>query len=140
MDVTKQIICQYHDLFQMFPQTGIKLVSVVLHSHLAGKKLRLRHIRNGQELPRVAEDDHYDFNYQQARVLSQEVSVLPGDELVTECVYQTPNRTEPTFVSTNCLHFTRVKNVNVISDLPSNTCKIIFSLIICNKFIIYHIY
>ena len=83
----------------MFPETGIKLVSVVLHSHLAGKKLRLRHIRNGQELPRVAEDDHYDFNYQQARVLPQEVSVLPGDELVTECVYQTPNRTEPTFVS-----------------------------------------
>ncbi|KAJ9595787.1 hypothetical protein L9F63_013031, partial [Diploptera punctata] len=82
---------------RMFPQTGIKLVSVVLHSHLAGKKLRLRHIRNGKELPRVAEDDHYDFNYQQARVLPQEVSVLPGDELVTECVYQTHNRTEPTF-------------------------------------------
>jgi hypothetical protein len=84
----------------MLPQTGIKLVSVVLHSHLAGKKLRLRHIRQGRELPRVAEDDNYDFNYQQARVLLQEVSVLPGDELVTECVYQTPNRTEPTFVST----------------------------------------
>lgn len=83
----------------MFPQTGIKLVSVVLHSHLAGKKLRLRHIREGRELPPVAEDGNYDFNYQQARVLPREVSVLPGDELVTECVYQTPNRTEPTFVS-----------------------------------------
>ncbi|PSN48351.1 MOXD1 1 protein [Blattella germanica] len=66
-------------------------------SECTNRKLRLRHIRNGQELPRVAEDDHYDFNYQQARVLPQEVSVLPGDELVTECVYQTPNRTEPTF-------------------------------------------
>jgi len=84
----------------MFPQTGIRLVSVVLHSHLAGKKLRLRHIREGRELPPVAEDSNYDFKYQQARVLPQEVSVLPGDELVTECVYQTPNRTEPTFVST----------------------------------------
>lgn len=83
----------------MFPQTGIKLVSVVLHSHLAGKKLRLRHIREGRELPRIAEDDNYDFNYQQARVLPEEVAVFPGDELVTECVYQTPNRTEPTFVS-----------------------------------------
>ena len=83
----------------MFPQTGIKLLSVVLHSHLAGKKLRLRHIRKGRELPPVVEDANYDFKYQQARVLRQEVSVLPGDELVTECVYQTPNRTEPTFVS-----------------------------------------
>jgi hypothetical protein len=90
----------------MFPHTGIKLVSVVLHSHLAGKKLRLRHIREGRELPRVAEDDNYDFNYQQARVLPKEVAVLPGDELVTECVYQTPNRTEPTFVSSVAFMFT----------------------------------
>jgi hypothetical protein len=83
----------------MLPQTGIKLVSVVLHSHQAGKKLRLRHIRDGRELPRVAEDDNYDFNYQQSRMFPKEVAVLPGDELVTECVYQTSNRTEPTFVS-----------------------------------------
>ncbi|KDR14580.1 MOXD1-like protein 1 [Zootermopsis nevadensis] len=89
--------CSSHCTHRMFPQTGIKLVSVVLHSHLAGKKLRLRHIREGRELPRIAEDDNYDFNYQQARVLPEEVAVFPGDELVTECVYQTPNRTEPTF-------------------------------------------
>jgi hypothetical protein len=100
----------------MIPQTGIKLVSVVLHTHLAGKKLRLRHIREGRELPRVAEDDNYDFNYQQARVLPKEVAVFPGDELVTECVYQTPNRTEPTFVSSAAFMFTclstRMKTYN----------------------------
>jgi hypothetical protein len=91
---------------QMLPQTGIKVVSVVLHSHLAGKKIRLRHIREGRELPPVAEDNSYDFSYQQSRILSQEVAVLPGDELVTECVYQTPNRTEPTFVSIAAIMFT----------------------------------
>jgi hypothetical protein len=85
---------------QMLPQTGIKLVSVVLHSHLAGKKIRLRHIREGRELPRIVEDNSYDFSYQQSRILSHEVVILPGDELVTECVYQTANRTELTFVST----------------------------------------
>ncbi|XP_068081062.1 MOXD1 homolog 1 [Anabrus simplex] len=89
--------CSSQCTSRTLPPDGIKLVSVLLHSHLAGKKLRLRHIRNGQELQRVAEDNHYDFNYQQTRVLGNEVSVLPGDELVTECVYQTPNRTEPTF-------------------------------------------
>lgn len=86
-------------LVQMFPDQGIKVISVVLHSHVAGKRLRLRHIRQGHELARIAEDDHYDFNYQQTRVLPQEVLIKPGDELITECVYQTPNRTEPTFVS-----------------------------------------
>jgi hypothetical protein len=95
------ILCTRHlCLTQMLPQTGIKLVSVVLHSHLAGKKIRLHHIREGHELPHIAEDNSYDFNYQQSRILPHEVAVLPGDELVTECVYQTPKRTEPTFVST----------------------------------------
>jgi hypothetical protein len=45
------------------------------------------------------EDNSYDFSYQQSRILPHEVAVLPGDELVTDCVYQTPTRTEPTFVS-----------------------------------------
>ncbi|XP_023716021.1 MOXD1 homolog 1 isoform X2 [Cryptotermes secundus] len=89
--------CSSHCTHKTLPQTGIKLVSVVLHSHLAGKKIRVRHIREGRELPRIAEDNSYDFSYQQSRILPHEVAVLPGDELVTECVYQTPNRTEPTF-------------------------------------------
>ncbi|CAG2069210.1 unnamed protein product, partial [Timema podura] len=83
---------------RMFPQTGIKVVSVLLHSHLAGRKMKLRHIRDKQELSLIAQDDNYDFNYQQSRTLQTEVLVLPGDELITECVYQTVNRTEPTLV------------------------------------------
>nr|CAD7450704.1 unnamed protein product [Timema bartmani] len=81
---------------RMFPQTGIKVVSVLLHSHLAGRKMKLRHIRDKQELSLIAQDDNYDFNYQQSRTLQTEVLVLPGDELITECAYQTVNRTEPT--------------------------------------------
>nr|CAD7415206.1 unnamed protein product [Timema cristinae] len=81
---------------RMFPQTGIKVVSVLLHSHLAGRKMKLRHIRDKQELSLIAKDDNYDFNYQQSRTLQTEVLVLPGDELITECAYQTLNRTDPT--------------------------------------------
>lgn len=29
-----------------------------------GRAAWVRHIRNGQELPNIARDDHYDFNYQ----------------------------------------------------------------------------
>lgn len=39
----------------MFPERGINVVSVLLHSHLAGKRLSLRHIRNGEELPKIIE-------------------------------------------------------------------------------------
>jgi len=80
----------------MFPESGINIVSVVLHSHLAGRRLSLKHIRQGKELPRIVEDKHFDFDYQQSHNLEKEVNVLPGDELVAECVYSTLDRSIPT--------------------------------------------
>ncbi|XP_018333725.1 MOXD1 homolog 1 [Agrilus planipennis] len=81
---------------EVMPKAGINVVSVLLHSHLAGRKLKLRHIRGGKELPPIVQDDHYDFNYQQSRALSHEVTILPGDGLVTECTYSTLDRKKPT--------------------------------------------
>jgi hypothetical protein len=43
-------------------------------------------------------DDRYDYDYQQARELSNEVTVYPGDELITECVYNTVDRPHLTHV------------------------------------------
>lgn len=80
----------------MFPEDGINIVSVVLHSHLAGRRLSLKHIRKGKELPRIVQDNHFDFDYQQSHTLEKEVKVLPGDELVAECIYGTLDRTKPT--------------------------------------------
>lgn len=80
----------------MFPEDGVNIVSVVLHSHLAGRRLSLKHIRQGKELPRIVEDNHFDFEYQQSHTLEKEVKVLPGDELLAECVYGTLDRTKPT--------------------------------------------
>ncbi|XP_018561824.1 MOXD1 homolog 1 [Anoplophora glabripennis] len=81
---------------EVFPKDGINVVSVMLHSHLAGRKLKLRHIRAGKELAPLAQDDRYDFNYQQSRSLSQDTPILPGDGLITECTYSTVNRSRPT--------------------------------------------
>ena len=79
------------------PEQGIKIISGVLHSHLAGRKMRLRHVRHGIELPTVLEDDSYDFNFQASRVPPRETIVLPGDELVLECEYETLGRGAPTW-------------------------------------------
>ncbi|XP_055310996.1 MOXD1 homolog 1 [Sitodiplosis mosellana] len=81
----------------MFPETGIKIISATLHSHVAGRKMKLRHVRNGVELDRIIEDDTYDFNYQQVRQLENETTILPGDYLITDCAYETLNRKRPTF-------------------------------------------
>uniref|UniRef100_A0A8D8VXJ3 MOXD1 homolog 1 n=1 Tax=Cacopsylla melanoneura TaxID=428564 RepID=A0A8D8VXJ3_9HEMI len=83
----------------VFPSTGVQVTSVVLHSHLAGRKIKLRHIRHGHELTPIAQDEQYDFNYQQARRVPDEVIIYPGDQLITECTYQTLNRPQPTMVS-----------------------------------------
>lgn len=72
----------------MFPKDGIKIISATLHSHVAGRKMKLRHVRDGVELDRVVEDDNYDFNYQQVRQLENETTILPGDYLITDCAYE----------------------------------------------------
>ncbi|CAK9817540.1 MOXD1 homolog 1 [Anthophora quadrimaculata] len=88
--------CTPHCTNTMFPEDGVNIVSVALHSHLAGRRLSLKHIRQGKELPRIVQDNHFDFEYQQSHTLEKEVKVLPGDELVAECVYGTLDRTKPT--------------------------------------------
>lgn len=50
--------------------------------------MKLRHIRDGAELDRIVEDDNYDFNYQQVRQLEKEVTILPGDYIITDCAYE----------------------------------------------------
>ena len=79
------------------PESGIKIISGVLHSHLAGRKMRLRHVRNGIELPLILEDNNYDFNFQASRVPRTETVVYPGDHLMLECDYETSSRDKPTF-------------------------------------------
>ena len=61
--------------------------------------MRLRHLRDGSELPTILEDNNYDFNFQSSRKPKggKEVEVLPGDELLLECDYQTSDRRKPTF-------------------------------------------
>jgi hypothetical protein len=71
---------------------GINFVNVMLHSHLLGKKMKLRHFRGNKELPWIAVDDTYDFDYQQNRPLREHVNVKPGDQLTMECTTDSTKR------------------------------------------------
>lgn len=72
---------------QYFPQDGIHVYNILLHAHLSGRSIKVRHWRNGKELPWLINDDYFDFNFQQNRQLSQEIVVLPGDHMTIECLY-----------------------------------------------------
>ncbi|XP_035704417.1 DBH-like monooxygenase protein 2 homolog isoform X2 [Folsomia candida] len=71
----------------LLPLAGVTIFNALLHSHLAGRVLRLRHFRGNIELPWIDNEEHYDFDYQQNKHLSTEVRILPGDQITYECTY-----------------------------------------------------
>ncbi|XP_059175988.1 DBH-like monooxygenase protein 1 [Physella acuta] len=77
--------------------TEIKVFANFLHAHLLGRKIRTRHFRNGVELPPIMEDNSYDFNYQETRMLKEERVVKKGDLLLVECDYDSSDRTAITY-------------------------------------------
>ncbi|XP_031554202.1 DBH-like monooxygenase protein 1 isoform X2 [Actinia tenebrosa] len=79
------------------PETGIKIFSAFLHTHLSGRAAWTQHTRDGKELPEIARDDNYDFNFQDIQFLRNEVHLKPGDEIIHNCVYNTMDRTKLTF-------------------------------------------
>ncbi|XP_064597489.1 DBH-like monooxygenase protein 1 homolog [Liolophura sinensis] len=50
----------------------------------------------GVELNPIAEDMNYDFNLQDLRMRKREVTIRPGDHIVTECFYNTEKRSKVT--------------------------------------------
>lgn len=78
------------------PSKGIKVIASQLHTHLTGKRVVTRHVRNGIELPELNRDDHYSQEFQEIRLLHQPVTVLPGDSLITTCTYDTRERSNVT--------------------------------------------
>uniref|UniRef100_A0A8C5W798 Monooxygenase DBH like 1 n=1 Tax=Leptobrachium leishanense TaxID=445787 RepID=A0A8C5W798_9ANUR len=77
--------------------TGIHVFAVLLHAHLAGKAIKARHFRKGEEQKFLAYDNEFDFNFQEFQYLKEERTILPGDNLITECQYSTKERTSMTW-------------------------------------------
>ncbi|KAJ8300644.1 hypothetical protein KUTeg_022163, partial [Tegillarca granosa] len=75
---------------------GVKVFGVLQHAHLLGRKIRTRLVRNGVEQEPIASDNHYDFDYQDFRLLKEERTILPGDSIIVECTHDSTGRTTPT--------------------------------------------
>ncbi|XP_077992069.1 DBH-like monooxygenase protein 1 homolog [Glandiceps talaboti] len=102
--------CPKECLSKTLADSEITVFASVLHSHLAGVELKTRHFRDGVELPIIAVDDTYDFNYQEMRYLKEPATIRSGDELVTQCMYNTKGRSGVTYGGLGtkeemCLHF-----------------------------------
>ncbi|XP_078722728.1 DBH-like monooxygenase protein 1 homolog [Lampetra fluviatilis] len=74
----------------------INVFATFLHTHLAGISVQARHFRNGTQIGNLGRDMGYDFDFQETRYLNKLTSVLPGDQIITECIYNTTGRNTTT--------------------------------------------
>lgn len=79
-----------------FPRQGINVFAAMMRTHMIGKEVRLRHVRNNVEYAPIALDRNFDPNYQEFRRLPTSVRVLSGDRLISECTYDSSFRDQIT--------------------------------------------
>ncbi|CAK8671995.1 unnamed protein product [Clavelina lepadiformis] len=101
---------------------SINIFSAFLHSHVAGRAITLRQIRNTTELPPPSMDQTYDFNFQETRAVIPERTVRKGDWMQIICNYSTRGKktlTESGLATTEemCLAF-----VMYYPKIPLNHC------------------
>ncbi|XP_069987575.1 DBH-like monooxygenase protein 1 homolog [Penaeus vannamei] len=89
--------CPAGCLVEGMPESGIKVYQILPHAHIIGRSIRVRHFRDGKELPPLAVDDYYDFNFQQILRLQEERTILPSDHITTECTFDSSSRQNATF-------------------------------------------
>ncbi|KAL3871755.1 hypothetical protein ACJMK2_039733 [Sinanodonta woodiana] len=111
--------CIDHSLGNM---SEIKVFGIFQHSHLLGRAIKTRHFRNGTELPPVATDPHYDFDFQETRILREEIPVRHGDSFVVECTYDSTGRTSPTLGGLSTRDEMCISNLLYYPKIPLTRC------------------
>uniref|UniRef100_A0A8C0GQE9 DOMON domain-containing protein n=1 Tax=Chelonoidis abingdonii TaxID=106734 RepID=A0A8C0GQE9_CHEAB len=79
------------------PVPDLKVFGFLLHTHLAGRGLKVVQYRKGEQVRIICEDNKYDFSLQETRDLKEVITIKVGDEILVECNFQTLDRTEITF-------------------------------------------
>nr|XP_039264402.1 DBH-like monooxygenase protein 1 [Styela clava] len=68
---------------------SIKIFSTLLHTHITGRSVTVRHYRNGTEQSIISQDKAYDYNYQEMRFHKSMPEIFPTDHVTVECSYNT---------------------------------------------------
>lgn len=76
---------------------NITVFATLPHTHLTGRQIYSKVIRNGKEVSYITYGKYYDFNYQYTNFLASPITILPGDEIKVTCVYNTMDRTSFTY-------------------------------------------
>ena len=50
---------------------GVTVYAHMLHTHGTGKKVNIHHFRGIRELPHIATDANFDYNFQEVRLMKE---------------------------------------------------------------------
>lgn len=114
---------------QHLPEEGINIFASQMHAHLTGRKLYTSQYRSGVQIGDVNRDEHYSPHWQHLQQLRPMVRVMPGDTLVTTCVYDTRKRSKVTFggygisdeMCVNYIYYYPASEVEVCKSAISNS-------------------
>ena len=81
---------------EAFSQDGINIVGIHMQTHEMGKSIKVGLVRSGTELHPIAQDFNMDSEYLEYRSLDEPIKVLPGDDLMVECAYNSYDKTKLT--------------------------------------------
>lgn len=74
------------------PIEGINVFGVNMQTHSLGRKIKIGVVRNGEELPPIAQESNLNADYIENRILKRVSRLLPGDHVSVECTYNTYER------------------------------------------------
>ncbi|XP_073708793.1 DBH-like monooxygenase protein 2 homolog [Garra rufa] len=69
----------------------LQVFAVMLHTHLAGRKVRVGHFRGEEQIDLLVVDENYDFEYQEMLNLGKTKTVQLDDKVLVQCTYNTEN-------------------------------------------------
>ena len=79
-------------MFKWIPEGGVTFFGYFLHAHLLGVGIKVEQFRGGKSIGIFAEDNAYDFNYQEGRSFVEPRKVMPVSDSamtiqISECFY-----------------------------------------------------
>ncbi|XP_032398273.1 DBH-like monooxygenase protein 2 homolog [Etheostoma spectabile] len=78
------------------PVPELQVFAIILHTHLAGRKVRVGQYRNGEQIDFLGLDENFNFEFQQVISLGNIKTIKQSDEIAVECTYSTTDRTNVT--------------------------------------------
>jgi len=115
---------------QELPESGITVISAFPHTHLQGKSVWTKLIRNNTAVQYLFNGESYNFNYQFENRLPKPIKLYKGDAFVTRCIYNTMNKNEITLGGERtkdemCTHsftyYPRINNLCLCVSTPSDS-------------------